>query len=201
MHANEDNKEMQKTVLWVGSGLLLGVVFMLGFYLIYINQDSAASKASTPSTIEEPVPTSTTGGVVPTGPVPVPSLTPCTTALSSLNGQQSQIPVGSMPGQGMPAVSQIPGYSPIQAATGQQGSANIQTINLAPGTSYSESSSGYPIYTGGRAVDSPPAHLPYSSQVVVEESTQQIGRNGLVANPCADPPSVHGVAYSRQKAY
>jgi hypothetical protein len=89
---------------------------------------------------------------------------------------------------------------PVQAT-------NPAAVSLSPGTHYSETASGYPIYTGGRAVDSLPAQIPVQfqqaesqNQVILPDAgqeAQQVGRNGLIANPCVDPPSSHGLAYSR----
>jgi hypothetical protein len=117
--------------------------------------------------------------IPPAGTAPNPALEsahPVSEALSILNG---------------PAASIVP---------------QAQEATLAPGLHYSESSSGYPIYTGWRAVDSPMAALPSDSsqtqtviygQDVSNLQPQQIGRNGLLANPCVDPGSAHGLAYSR----
>lgn len=71
---------------------------------------------------------------------------------------------------------------------------------------YSESTSGYPIIAGRRAVDynSSGAITPSGNAIMVDETgtilqqtPRPIGRNGLIGNPCVDPPSSHGTAYSR----
>lgn len=79
-------------------------------------------------------------------------------------------------------------------------SAQIQAADsngMLPGTSLSESASAYSIYTGGRAVDSPPVLIEQANGYYSEAEEQRVGRNGLLANPCADPPSAHGLAYGR----
>ena len=69
---------------------------------------------------------------------------------------------------------------------------------MQPGTCYSETASGYPISTGGRAVDftntqtGPIESFEPDSRL----APQPIGRNGLLSNPSVDPPSSRGHAYS-----
>jgi hypothetical protein len=70
---------------------------------------------------------------------------------------------------------------------------------------YSESTSGYPIAVGRRAVDSTPegfvtsgnAVLLDESGAIMDPEPRPIGRNGLVGNPSVDPPSSRGAAYGR----
>ncbi|HEY9783875.1 MAG TPA: hypothetical protein V6D17_00645 [Candidatus Obscuribacterales bacterium] len=50
-----------------------------------------------------------------------------------------------------------------------------------------ETVSGYPIYTGDKAIDYP-IPMPPNPHCT-------IGRNGLQSNPCVDPPSCKGRAY------
>src|SRR5205823_2445762 len=81
--------------------------------------------------------------------------------------------------------------------TGATQTEGTQAIELPPGVSLSETTSGYPIITGTRAVDSPPVVIPYNGGPMEEALPQPIGRNGLLANPCSDPISAHGAAYGR----
>lgn len=85
----------------------------------------------------------------------------------------------------------------VSPATGlQPGRVTVYTVTTMPaggvpevGTvEYSETTSGYPVAVGRRAVDySGPVSLP----------PQQVGRNGLLSNPPVDPPSTRGAAYGR----
>ncbi len=84
------------------------------------------------------------------------------------------------------------------AATNTEPNA-AQQVSLRPGMTYSETTSGYPIYTGRRAVDSSAQPVEtVESAPINEEATmsQSVGRNGLLANPCVDPASSKGKAYS-----
>lgn len=77
-----------------------------------------------------------------------------------------------------------------------------ESSQLIPGQVYSETSSGYPIVTGSRAVDWGTQQVTYvldqqgeASQLVI--NGQPVGRNGLISNPCVDPASTKGLSYSR----
>ncbi len=190
MHSNNGNKDLLKTAMWVCAGLLIGALGTAAISWTSSPHDANARKSAS-SSIEEPVAQTADDKPLPLGPVPIPSANPCTAALSTLNAMHR-------------SQNSAQNYQQNQAVPQDQTQVSVdgQTVILAPGTSYAESSSGYPIYTGSRAVDSAAAEIPYSNNTASEElAPQQIGRNGLVANPCADPPSSHGVAYSRQKAY
>jgi len=114
-------------------------------------------------------------------------------------------PAGSAPNPALESAHPVSAALSLLNGNTTTSTAQTQETALAPGMHYSETSSGYPVYTGGRAVDSSMAPLTDSAQSqeviygqeVSNLQPQQIGRNGLLANPCMDPISVHGLAYSR----
>ena len=69
-----------------------------------------------------------------------------------------------------------------------------QTITVAPGDTMPSASPGY--QSAGDIVQTGPFQQ-VSGQYHALPSLP-VGRNGLLANPCVDPPSVHGIAYTRQ---
>jgi hypothetical protein len=72
---------------------------------------------------------------------------------------------------------------------------------------YQQTSSGYTIYTGRKAVDSTQTvNVGTGAAYVVDQygaqsdvSGQPIGRNGLRGNPCVDPASTYGASYGRNR--
>ncbi len=69
-----------------------------------------------------------------------------------------------------------------------------QTITVAPGDTMPSVSPGY--QGAGDIVQAGP-YQQVSGQYHALPALP-VGRNGLLANPCVDPPSVHGIAYTRQ---
>ncbi|MBX9685423.1 MAG: hypothetical protein K2X27_01900 [Candidatus Obscuribacterales bacterium] len=167
----QKEKDLLKIALWVCSGILLGAAIMAAVQHFSTEPTTLAETSPSAGQASEQTKSAQT---MPASPYPVAA------GLAALNAASNQNPA---PAQGMI----------VQTNDGQ----NIQ---LAPGTSYSETNSGYPICTGRRAVDWAPASIPaqdYQNQEIDQGPPQPIGRNGLLANPSSDPPSSHGLAYSR----
>ncbi len=161
-------------------------------------QEQAPAKAPDQTQLQTPA---LTQALTPTQ-TQVQGLEPCQSPVTNALAQLNAVAPGQVQTQLMPLQ---PLATPVLHST-------VNSINqsdcvvLNPGQAYSETASGYPIYTGSRAVDSAPVQIPLSqvpaSQVPVmgaesEGCGMQIGRNGLLQNPCVDPPSVHGLAYGR----
>ena len=173
------NREFVKVAIWVGSGLLAGALITAGLQsLISSTQprkaalpaDSQAENSNT--TPDRQAKAIAEPAVQPqSNAVKFASPCPVSTALTYLNNAS-----------GMPATNLAPG-------------------SVSPGVNYSQTTSGYPIYTGGRAVDSPglATQIPCQSQpmLVPMLPSLPVGRNGLLSNPCVDPASCRGLAYSR----
>lgn len=185
--AMKEDKDLLKTAIWVTSGLVAGAALMWAIQYWTPNQEIVKQAAdSDKDIVESAVARSQT--LVPDHTalsaqaaanaehklVPVPSPYPVSSALAVLNGNANQT---------------------IVETTQQTG---VTYVNLAPGTSLSESTSGYPITMGRRAVDSAFVVAPDSSSSITEVPPQPVGRNGLLSNPCVDPPSTHGAAYGRR---
>ncbi len=116
------------------------------------------------------------------------------------------------------ALSLPPNYTIVPSS--QNASSTIGTME------YTESSNGYPVAVGRRAVDSfvPGGGIcqavtngtgsnvildpsPGSGSNVIQDPTpgldvqnMPVSRNGLLGNPCCDPPSSHGRAYTQGSA-
>lgn len=173
--------ETIKIAIWVGCGLLIGALsmFAVQHFSSGQQQTTAGAKQETPGEMNT-------------------SQSETSSTLQANTGSQSANPSGQQM-----QVCPYPVSSALATLNGSAGVNGSQTDSmpatyLAPGTSVSESSSGYPIYTGGRAVDSPPVLIESSSGYMAAEAAPQAsGRNGLLANPCSDPPSAHGLAYGR----
>lgn len=103
--------------------------------------------------------------------------------------------------------------APLKEEASVAATANISqpalANQLAPGTCVSQTTSGYSIVTGSRAIDSPGVQVVESGQpVVINEQgsivsleSQPVGRNGLLSNPPVDPPSSKGRAYTQNGYY
>lgn len=183
---HKDQKELLRTTLWVTIGLVIGAVMMLAFQNWTGQNEQTAQKAAPAGTVE--------AQSVPTQQAEPPSAVP-----------QSAVPEGAKPT--VAAAKMQPCPAPLSSALTvlNQGLPYVQdsqTVILQPGSSYSETGSGYPIITGGRAVDSPSVIIPQSTTVIYgpvdDLPGQVIGRNGLLANPAVDPSSSHGLAYNRR---
>lgn len=175
----QKDMEVLKGAIWLTVGLIIGAVVMVSvqYWSIIANSDKgdglekSASLESSQNTVAVPcAPVQATANTTPPELVPVPSPYPVSTALAALNGTSR---------------------SAVQVQT----AVDPQAPTLAPGTVLSESTNGYPIVTGGRAVDSPYRNI--DPETNTELPPQQVGRSGLLSNPCVDPPSVHGLAYGR----
>ncbi|HEY9790348.1 MAG TPA: hypothetical protein V6D22_08115 [Candidatus Obscuribacterales bacterium] len=125
--------------------------------------------------------------------------------------------VAEMPAQSVECGNQrIPAPPPPVAAAGgvqeEAAGSSISPTMSIPGRQldYGQTASGYPIATGRKAVDyydsaqgrvintgvDPGATAGWAADDY-SVPAQRLGRNGLVSNPCVDPPSSHGAAYSR----
>ena len=176
---NNQNETM-KTAIWVCSGLIVGMLIMFAVQLLSANEakdgvkeaENSSSSKSTASVQNEP--SNHTGTTSASAPAMQACPYPVSSALATLNGPSSN----------------------ANAPQAQDGV--VDANGMLPGTVLSESSSGYPVYTGSRAIDSPPVLIEGSNSIDAEAAPQQVGRNGLLANPCSDPPSAHGLAYGRK---
>lgn len=104
-----------------------------------------------------------------------------------------------------PVLYRLPSQTEILTIRSENGSAaaSSQQFELQAGQEVSFSTSSYPVVTGSRAVDhaaNAPAFFPATEQTAEPLDLQRIGRNGLLANPCVDPVSSYGPAYSRSRA-
>lgn len=104
-----------------------------------------------------------------------------------------------------PVIYRLPSQTEILSIKTESstGSESSQQFELQAGQSVSLSTSSYPVVTGSRAVDhaaNSPSFLESPEQTAEPLDLQRIGRNGLLANPCVDPASSYGAAYSRSRA-
>lgn len=154
--------EKLRIAIWVSSGLLAGTLIMAAVQGLYSNNQPNQIPES--QAAEAPADAE---------------------AASEFSGQPHKTP----------RPHYLPEPNPVAKALAQLDCGQIEAndaMMINPGQSYAETVSGYPIYTGARAVDPLPVSRDES-----QLPPQVPGRNGLLGNPCADPPSSHSTAYSR----
>jgi hypothetical protein len=168
---SDEVQEPNNNFVWIFVGLLVGIASTIGVQYWLSNELGSESE---------------TAAAVTAADVPVKTAS----LAESTGGTGASADGGAAPEPGVMTQSAETSKSP---AAGEQ-------IILRPGTTYSESSSGYPIYTGGRAIDSEAEPMVNPETTVGEDEqgsmSQPVGRNGLLANPCVDPMSSKGKAYS-----
>jgi hypothetical protein len=176
----KNQNEKIKTAIWVCCGLIVGMLIMFAVQHFSANEAKEGVKEAEISGSSEPTasiqnePNNNTGTTSANPPAMQACPYPVSSALATLNGPPNHA--------NAPQAQQV---------------GVVDANGMLPGTVLSESSSGYPVYTGGRAIDSPPVLFEGSNSIDAEAATQRVGRNGLLANPCSDPPSAHGLAYGR----
>lgn len=201
----------KKSLILLSAGLTVGIIVTLLAQALTNSPDksSATEQASAESgrSSNGARLASTPAAPPPPAPVSAPLMPPVAPVAQYTQPQYSQA-VPNPGGYGQPL--------PPQYQYQQQ-----QSYSVAPvGTmQYGQSSSGYPTAIGRRAVDS---YVPSggvlpggvsdgntviidpgpSSNVVIDPTpgldvqNMTVGRNGLLGNPCSDPPSCRGRAYS-----
>lgn len=226
-------RRYKKSIILLVCGLSAGVVTTS--ILQFLSQDSRSGGASVRQ--DERSPSSSgmrlAGGSQlppnypappPPVPVPAPQVSPPSTPVFANSApsapppmaqpQWSNIPSAGQPAQPPQPLVLPPNYTIVPANT-PSGYAAVGTVE------YSQSSGGYPIATGRRAVDSfapgggiCPVVTNGSSTVILDQGSSPgsstvmhdptpgldvqnmpVSRNGLLGNPCCDPSSTHGRAY------
>lgn len=187
--------ESIKAVVFVGIGLMFGVLIMLSMQL--------GSKTSTDEKSKSAV--SHKNG----------SHTEDADASNSEDSPTKTVAAAAQPAQ-LPARPSIPGLkacpNPLDIAMSQLNSPMVyqvrgnqliplqdgQTVTVAPEDAV-QTAGGY--QTGGYQGQSDTIQTGPYQQVSGQFHglpALPVGRNGLLANPCVDPPSTHGIAYNRQ---
>lgn len=209
MRESQDDKWTLRTC-FVAIGLLSGILFTVLFQQ-WISGHANGAKTSVAEVVN-PTPESTTamgspdrrGGSLGFGsPWAMPVLVGSTAQASSPDAAATSV----LSAGGACAASTVNVVS--SSANGSSVSASVGTTNggtelIPSGVYYSDSTSGYPISSGGRAVGSgvpqmstTTVYVDQGGNVVPSPPAQAVGRNGLLSNPPVDPPSSHGTAYSR----
>lgn len=189
--------ESIKAVVFVGIGLMFGVLIMLSMQFGNKNCTDEKSKNAVSHkkgshtedadvSNAEDSPTKTVAADAPLAQLParpsIPGLKACPNpvdiAMSQLNS---------------PMVYQVRGNQLIPLQDGQ-------TVTVAPEDAMQTPlAGGY--QTGGYQGQSDTIQTGPYQQVSGQYHglpALPVGRNGLLANPCVDPPSTHGIAYNRQ---
>lgn len=191
---NVKTRESQSDFVWIFVGLLVGIAGTVGVqYWLSGERNSQSAPVAAVTAADMPVATGMTAepsagvmGAVQLGDATTTGAVGVVPAEAMATGANAKSALDSETGA-------------MSAAATNSGPSAAQQVSLSSGMTYSETTSGYPIYTGRRAVDS--SALPVEtteSASMNEEATmsQSVGRNGLLANPCVDPASSKGKAYS-----
>jgi hypothetical protein len=223
MRESEDDKWALRTCILIAIGLLTGILLTVLVQKWTAGHANSANSANSVKTalaeVVTPTPESSIamgspdrrGGSLGFGkPSPMPAvvgssaqaLAPATSSPATVSSSgacaASTVYVVSA-GQNSSSVASSAGTTTTIGGTTSGG-----TEMIPSGIYYSDSTSGYPISSGGRAVGSgvpqtntTTVYVDQGGNVVPAPPPQAVGRNGLLSNPPVDQPSSHGTAYSR----
>ena len=200
MRENQDDKWALSASLLIAVGLLSGILMTVLVQQWLSGHGSTNGKTAVAQiankALSEPVQSpAKLGG------------TSASTSAGAIYGSpnvSSTVAIDPLQSSGACAASTVSPTITQQTSTVSQGTTAGATEMIPSGVYYSDSTSGYPISVGGRAVGSgvpqttsTTVYVDQGGNVLPAPPMQAIGRNGLLSNPPVDPPSSHGTAYSR----